>query len=573
MKKIEELRSYRWFHGTELIEFRHNSRLKQMGYSKADFAGKPIIGIINTWSDLNPCHQHFRQRADDVKRGVLQAGGFPVELPAMSLTESYMKPSPMIYRNFLSMEVEELLRSQPIDGAVLMGGCDKTTPALLMGAFSMDIPAIFVPAGPMLRGTWAGKILGSGTDQIRYTEERRAGTITDEELEEIENGIARSPGVCMTMGTASTMTSLAEALGLSLPGAASIPAVDSNHPRMASDSGRRIVEMVFEDLKPSDILTEKSFENAMIASMALGGSTNAIIHLIAMAGRIGIKLTLDQFDEISSRSPMLANIKPSGEYLMEDFFYAGGLKALLNQLGDLLHLDVLCASGKTLREQIAGAEVYNAEVIRSLDNPVEKAGSTVILRGNLAPNGCVLKQAAADKKLLQHKGPAVVFENYADMKARLDDEDLDVSADSVLVLKNAGPTGAPGMPEWGSLPLPKKLLRQGVRDMVRISDSRMSGTAFGACILHVSPESHAGGPLALVQNGDIIELDTAKRKLTLHVEVEELEKRREALPPPEVYYKRGYGSLYTEHVTQADQGCDFPFLAHGPKTPDPRIYG
>ncbi len=573
MKKIEDLRSYRWFHGTELVEFRHNSRLKQMGYSKADFAGKPIIGIVNTWSDLSPCHQHFRQRAEDVKRGVLQAGGFPVELPAMALTETYMKPSPMIYRNLLSMEVEELLRSQPIDGAVLMGGCDKTTPGLLMGAFSMDIPAIFVPAGPMLRGAWGGKILGSGTDQIKYTEERRAGTITDEELEEIENGIARSPGVCMTMGTASTMTSLAETLGLSLPGAASIPAVDSNHPRMASDSGRRIVDMVFEDLKPSSILTEKSFENAMIASMALGGSTNAIIHLIAMAGRIGLKLTLDQFDAISSRTPMLANIRPSGEYLMEDFYYAGGLKALLNQLDELLNLDAICVSGMTLGEQIKGAKVFDDKVIRSLDNPVEKAGSTVILSGNLAPNGCVLKQAAADKNLLQHKGPAVVFENYADMKARLDDEDLEVRAESVLVLKSAGPKGAPGMPEWGSLPIPKKILRQGVRDMVRISDSRMSGTAFGACILHVSPESHAGGPLALVQNGDIIELDTANRKLTLHVDDEELEKRREALPPPEVYYKRGYGLLYSENVTQADQGCDFPFLAHGPNTPDPRIYG
>ncbi len=572
MKKIEDLRSYRWFHGDPLKELRHKSRMKQMGYANEEFVDKPIIAIINTWSDLSPCHQHFRQRAEDVKRGVFHAGGFPVEIPAMSLTETFMMPTPMLYRNFLSMEVEELLRSQPVDGAILMGGCDKTTPGLLMGAFSMDLPCLFVPAGPMLKGNWAGKTLGSGTDQFKVLQEERAGTIGAAEIEAIENGIARSPGHCMTMGTASTMTSIAETLGLTLPGAASIPAVDANHARMAMESGKRLVRMVFEDLKPSRFVTRKSFENAMVASMALGGSTNAIIHLIAMAGGLNVKVTLDDFEAISKKTPLLANIQPSGAYLMEDFYFAGGLPALLNRLRDLLHLNERCVSGKTLGEQIDGAPVYNDDVIRSVDSPIEAAGSTVILYGTLAPHGCVLKRAAADKRLLQHRGPAVVFENYKDLKARIDNEDLEITPESIIVLKNAGPRGGPGMPEWGQIPLPKKLLKNGVRDMVRISDARMSGTSFGTCILHVCPESHAGGPLGLVETGDIIELDTDKRRLDLLVEPATLEERRQRAAPPDPRYQRGYGALYCNSVTQADQGCDFPFLAHGPATPEPSIF-
>lgn len=572
MKKIEELRSYRWFNGDPLKELRHKSRMKQMGYDNSEFVNKPIIAIINTWSDLSPCHQHFRQRAEDVKRGVYHAGGFPVELPAMSLTETFMMPTPMLYRNFLSMQVEELLRSQPIDGAVLMGGCDKTTPGLLMGAFSMDIPCLFVPAGPMLKGNWAGKTLGSGTDMFKYLQEERAGTIGPAEIEAIENGIARSPGHCMTMGTASTMTSIAETLGLTLPGAASIPAVDANHARMAMESGKRCVSMVFEDLKPSSFVTGNSFENAMVASMALGGSTNAIIHLIAMAGRLNLEVALDDFEAVSKKTPLLANIQPSGTYLMEDFYFAGGLPALLNRLRSLLHLGEKCVSGKTLGEQIEGSPVHNDEVIRDLDNPVEAAGSTVILYGTLAPHGCVLKRSAADKDLLQHRGPAVVFENYKDLKARVDDDALEVTADSVIVLKNAGPRGGPGMPEWGQIPIPKKLLKQGVRDMVRISDARMSGTSFGTCILHVCPESYAGGPLGLVETGDIIELDTNGRRLDLLVEPHVLEERRKQAPPASPKYQRGYGALYCESVTQANQGCDFPFLHHGPPTPEPSVF-
>ncbi len=572
MKKIEELRSYRWFNGDPLKELRHKSRMKQMGYDNSEFVNKPIIAIINTWSDLSPCHQHFRQRAEDVKRGVFHAGGFPVELPAMSLTETFMMPTPMLYRNFLSMQVEELLRSQPIDGAVLMGGCDKTTPGLLMGAFSMDIPCLFVPAGPMLKGNWAGKTLGSGTDMFKYLQEERAGTIGPAEIEAIENGIARSPGHCMTMGTASTMTSIAETLGLTLPGASSIPAVDASHARMAMESGKRCVSMVFEDLKPSGFVTGNSFENAMVASMALGGSTNAIIHLIAMAGRLNLQVTLDDFEAVSKKTPLLANIQPSGTYLMEDFYFAGGLPALLNRLRSLLHLGEKCVSGKTLGEQIKGSTVHNDEVIRDLDNPIEAAGSTVILYGTLAPHGCVLKRSAADKGLLQHRGPAVVFENYKDLKARIDDNELEVTAESVIVLKNAGPRGGPGMPEWGQIPIPKKLLKQGVRDMVRISDARMSGTSFGTCILHVCPESYAGGPLGLVETGDIIELDTNERRLDLLVEPHVLEERRKIAPPSVPKYQRGYGALYCESVTQANQGCDFPFLHHGPPTPEPSVF-
>lgn len=571
-KQAQDLRSHKWFGADTVRGFGHRSRAKQMGYSLDDIMGKPVIAIINTWSDLNTCHTHFRTRAEEVKRGVWQAGGFPVELPAISVSETYMKPSPMMYRNLLAMDTEELLRSQPVDGAVLMGGCDKTTPGLLMGALSMNIPIIYLPAGPMLRGNWNGQVLGSGSDVWKYWAERCAGTITDETWSEMEDGIARSAGICMTMGTASTMTAIAESLGLTLPGASSIPAVDANHSRMATNCGRRIVEMVWEDLKPSDILTEKSFENGITADMAIGGSTNAIIHLVAMAGRAGIKLDLKKFDEIAQRTPMVANIRPSGQFLMEDFYYAGGLRALLNQIRPLLNVDCLTVNGKTLGENIASAHVANPDVIRSLDNPVSAKGGTAILYGNLAPDGAVIKPTAAEPHLHNHKGRAVVFKDYPDLAARINDENLDVDENSVLVLQNAGPLGGPGMPEWGMLPIPTKLLKKGVRDMVRISDSRMSGTAYGACVLHVSPESFIGGPLAFVRDGDLIELDVPNRKLNLLVSEEELAKRKAEWKQPERRYERGWGALYAAHVTQAHLGCDLDILHAGEPTPDPAIY-
>jgi len=573
MKKTsEQLRSHRWFGVNDMRSFGHRSRTKQMGYALDDFQGKPVIAIINTWSDLATCHSHFRTRADEVKRGVWQAGGFPVELPAMSVTETYMKPSPMMYRNFLAMETEELLRSQPIDGVVLMGGCDKTTPGLLMGAISMNLPAIYLPAGPMLRGNWNGKILGSGSDVWKYWAEKKAGNISDCEWSEMEDGIARSPGHCMTMGTASTMTAIAETLGLSLSGASSIPAVDASHSRMATQCGRRIVEMVWEDRKPRDILTVASFENAITADMAIGGSTNAIIHLIALAGRAGIQLDLKKFDEISQRTPMIANLRPSGEFLMEDFYYAGGLRALLKEVRELLNLDCQTVAGETLGKSIESARVTNDKVIRSLTNPVSASGGTAVLYGNLAPDGAVIKPTAAESHLLKHRGPAVVFADYNDLAARIDDEALLVDENSVLVLQNAGPLGGPGMPEWGMLPIPKKILQKGVRDMVRISDARMSGTAYGACVLHVSPESFIGGPLALVRDGDLIELDVPSRKLELLVEESELSTRRESWQPAPPHYQRGFGALYAAHVTQAHRGCDFDVLEAGPATPEPEIH-
>ena len=573
MKKTpDQLRSQRWFGTNDLRSFGHRSRTKQMGYALEDFQGKPVIAVVNTWSDLTTCHSHFRTRAEEVKRGVWQAGGFPVELPAMPVNETFMKPSPMMFRNFLAMETEELLRSQPIDGVVLMGGCDKTTPGLLMGAISMNVPAIYLPAGPMLRGNWNGQVLGSGTDMWKYWAEKCAGNITDCEWSEMEDGIARSPGHCMTMGTASTMTAIAETLGLTLPGASSIPAVDANHSRMATKCGRRIVEMVWEDLKPRDILTEAAFKNAITADMAIGGSTNAIIHLVALAGRSGIKLDLKRFDEISARTPMIANLRPSGEFLMEDFYYAGGLRALLKEISELLDLSCGTVSGETIGDAINSARVSNAQVIRSVSNPVSSSGGTAILYGNLAPSGAVIKPTAAEPRLLKHRGRAVVFSDYNDLVGRIDAESLDVDSESVLVLQNAGPLGGPGMPEWGMLPIPKKLLREGVRDMVRISDARMSGTSYGACVLHVSPEAFVGGPLALVKSGDWIELDVAARKLDLVVNDEELARRRSAWQPQAPKYERGFGALYSAHVLQADKGCDFDFLLAGRETPEPEIH-
>jgi dihydroxy-acid dehydratase len=571
-KRPEELRSHKWFGVDDLRSFGHRSRIKQMGYSREDWAGKPVIGIINTWSEINSCHTHFRQRAEEVKRGVWQAGGFPIEMPAISLAEPFQKPSTMMYRNLLAMETEELLRSYPCDGVVLMGGCDKTTPALFMGAASMGLPAIFLPAGPMLRGNWRGNTLGSGSDSWKYWAELRAGNIDEKDWEEIEDGIARSPGTCMTMGTASTMMSSADALGLTLPGVSSIPAADSNHSRMATHSGRRIVEMVWDDLKPGDILTEKAFENAITCVMALGGSTNAIIHLIAMAGRLGLKLDLVRFDQISKRTPWLANIRPSGKYLMEDFFYAGGVRGLMGELKDLLHLDCLTVNGKTIGENLKGADIYDTDVICRRETPLSKEGGLAVLDGNLAPNGAVIKQTACDPSLVKHKGPAVVFSDYNDMAARIDDDNLEVTKNSVLVLKNAGPQGGPGMPEWGMLPIPKKLLKQGVRDMVRISDARMSGTSYGTCVLHVSPESFIGGPLALVETGDIIELDIPARKLELHVQEDELIRRKKAWVPRKKKFKRGFGAIYANHITQADVGCDFDVLEGTEATADPEIH-
>ena len=559
-KKPEDLRSHRWYGVKDLRSFGHRSRTAQMGYHRSDYAGKPVIAIINTWSDINPCHSHFKQRVEEVKRGIWQAGGFPVEMPAMSLSEPFQKPTTMLYRNLLAMETEELLRSYPADGCVLMGGCDKTTPALIMGAVSMDLPTIFVPAGPMLRGNWNGNTLGSGSDTWKYWAELRAGNITEEDWQGVEDGIARSPGHCMTMGTASTMTGAVEALGLCLSGASSIPAPDSRHAQMASLTGKRIVDMVWEDLKPSDLLTAASYDNAVRTVLALSGSTNAVVHLIAMARRSGFGLDLDRFDHLARTTPVLANLRPAGKYLMEDFYYAGGLRAMLVQLGDLLDTAQRTVDGRTLGENIAGARIFNEDVIRPRAQALIERDGLAVLRGNLAPDGAVIKPPAMEARLQVHTGRAVVFKDYNDMAARIDDPDLDVDAGSVIVLQNAGPQGAPGMPEWGQLPIPQKLLKQGVRDMVRISDARMSGTSYGACVLHVAPESYVGGPLALVKDGDRITLDVPNRRLDLLIPDAELAERRAAWQAPPPRFERGYGVLYLKHIGQADTGCDFDFL-------------
>ena len=571
-RKPDELRSHRWYGVEDLRAFGHRSRAAQMGYGRDDYAGKPVIAILNTWSEINPCHTHFRARAEEVKRGVWQAGGFPVEMPAMSLSEPFQKPTTMMYRNLLAMEAEELLRSYPADGVVLMGGCDKTTPGLLMGAISMGLPAIFVPAGPMLRGNWRGEVLGSGSDSWKYWDRLRARTLDIGAWHEIEDGIARAPGHCMTMGTASTMTSVTETLGMTLPGAASIPAADSNHSRMAMMSGRRIVDMVWRDVRPADILTPAAFENAIVTATALGGSTNALVHMVAMAGRAGHEITLERFDEIAAMTPTLANIRPSGKYLMEDFYYAGGLRGLMGRLRDRLELSCMTVNGRTLGENLEGAEVYDDDVIRTLGEPVYEAGGLAVLRGNLCPGGAVIKPPAADPRFLKHTGRALVFDDYNHMAARIDSDDLAVDETSVLVLRGAGPVGGPGMPEWGMLPIPKKLLAQGVKDMVRISDARMSGTSYGTCVLHVAPESFVGGPLALVRDGDAIALDVAARRLDLLVDDEELARRRALWVPPKPRYARGYGAMYADHVTQADKGCDFDFLHAGAAVPEPEIH-
>ena len=571
----KKLRSARWFAPDDLRSFGHRSRMMQLGYSEEDFAGKPVIGILNTWSELNTCHSHFPERVKDVKRGVLQAGGFPVEMPSLSVDESFTKPTSMLYRNMLAMETEEMIRSHPLDGVVLMGGCDKTTPGLVMGAISAGVPMIYLPAGPMLSGNYAGKTLGSGSDAWKYWDERRAGNVSDEEWSGVQGGIARSAGVCMTMGTASTMTAITDALGLTLPGASSIPAVDSAHLRMSAACGRRIVEMVAEDLTPNKILSAAAFRNAAIVAMATGCSTNAVVHLIAMARRAGVPMTLDELDALGRVTPLIANVRPSGkDYLMEDFYFAGGLRALMKQIESRLDCSALTVTGCSMGENLEGAKVYNDDVIRSLDNPVYAEGSLAVLRGNLCPDGAVIKPAASDPKFHVHEGPALVFDSYPEMKAAIDDENLDVTPDHVLVLRNAGPLGGPGFPEWGMLPIPKALIKKGHRDMVRISDARMSGTSYGACVLHVAPESFVGGPLALLKTGDIVRLDLPARRLDMLVSEEEIESRRAAWQPPAPRYERGYGYLFSKHVTQADEGCDFDFLQtdFGRSAGEPDIY-
>ena len=553
-------RSREWFDTPELYGWLRQAAFKAEGFTEAAYRGRPIIGVCNSWSELTHCNAHLRQLAEAVKRGVWQAGGFPLEFPVLSLGEYNMRPTTMLYRNLMSMDVEESIRANPLDGVVLLGGCDKTTPALLMGAASADVPALLLTGGPQLKGHWRGEELGSCTDCRRYQLEHRAGRITDEQWAELQGCLLRSPGHCMTMGTASTMAALGEALGMALPGSAAIPAVDSRRLQIAEATGRRVVGLVHEDLRPSHVLTREAFDNAIRTLHALGGSTNAVIHLVALAGRVGLDLPLAHFDELSRTTPFLLDLKPSGRFLMEDFFYAGGVPALLRELAPLLHLDCRTVTGRSLGEDITGAATINREVIRGLQDPLQPEGGLAVLYGSLAPSGAVIKPSAASPQLLTHRGRAIVFEDHDDLERRIDDPDLDVTPDDVLVLRRAGPVGGPGMAEWGFLPLPKKLLQQGVRDMVRLSDARMSGTAFGTVVVHVAPESAVGGPLAAVATGDLIELDVPRRRLDLLLPPEEIARRLAARPRPEPHYRRGYGLLFTEHVLQADQGCDFDFL-------------
>lgn len=569
---MKELRSMRWFAKDDLRSFGHRSRVNQMGYAPEEYIGKPIIVIINTWNDFNTCHTHFKERVEDIKRGVLEAGGFPMEIPVMSVGEQLIKPTSMMFRNFLAMEVEEMLRAFPVDGAVLMGGCDKTTPGVLMGALSFNIPCVYMPGGAMLRGNFKGEVLGSGTDVWKYWDLRQAGYFSECSWRALEMDIARSAGTCMTMGTAATMMIMAESLWLSLPGASCIPAVDSNHRRMARECGFLAVNLVKEDKKPRDVLSRESFENAIKILHAIGGSTNAIIHLLALARRAKIPLELDDFERLGNEIPLLVNLKPSGKYVMEDFYHAGGILALQNILKSKLH-NIPTINGKNLYDNIANAEVYNKEVIYTLQNPLSDEPSLAVLRGNLCPQGAIIKQSACAKHLLKHRGKALVYEDIETLKAEIDRDDLDVDENTVLVLKNAGPLGAPGMPEWGQLPIPKKLLKMGVKDILRISDARMSGTSYGACVLYVSPESFIGGNLALVQNGDMICIDVEKRLLEVELSDEELQRRKEAYKAPVRNYDSGYVKLYTTHVTQAHEGCDFDFLSDGSREgAEPRIF-
>ncbi|WP_460450036.1 L-arabinonate dehydratase [Alsobacter sp. SYSU BS001988] len=571
-RHASDLRSARWFADTTMRAFAHRQRMQQAGWRPSEFVGRPVIAVVNTWSEMSPCHAHLRERAEAVKRGVVRAGGCPIELPAMSLGEVMVKPTTMLYRNFLAMEAEELLRQNPIDGAVLLGGCDKTTPGLLMGAVSVDVPAIFCPAGPMLNGRWRGQTVGAGTHTRKYWDDYRAGALGEGDMTEFEGVSTRSPGTCNTMGTATTMTSLVDALGLTLPGASSIPAMDSAHARMASACGERIVEMVWEDLKPSSVLSQGSLRNALHVNAALGGSTNAVIHMVALARRAGLSIDLDAFDDAARRTPVLANLFPAGANLMEDFYFAGGLLGLMTRIADRLDLHARTVSGGTVGDALARARVDDDDVIRSIDRPVTDQPGLAVLRGNLAPDGAVIKPSAATPGLLTHRGRAVVFDGHAELTARIDDPDLDVDADSVLVLRGAGPVGAPGMPEWGALPIPRKLLAAGVRDMVRMSDARMSGTHYGTCVLHIAPESHVGGPLCLLRTGDEVVLDVPARRLDMLVDDAELARRRAAWTAPPAHFARGYGAIFQNHVTQANQGCDFDILESGARTPEPEIY-
>ena len=553
-------RSREWFDTPELYGWLRRAAFKAEGFSESSYEGKPIIGICNTWSELTHCNSHLRDLAESVKIGVWQAGGFPMEFPVMSLGEYNMKPTTMLYRNLLSMDVEESITANPLDGVVLLGGCDKTTPALLMGAASADIPAILVTGGPQLKGNWKGEELGSCTDCRRYEVELRAGTIDEDDWAELQSCIVRSNGHCMTMGTASTMGTMGEALGMSLPGNAAIPAVDSRRKQHAEEAGRQIVKNVSSDLTPSRIMDEKAFDNAIKCLHAIGGSTNAIVHLTAIAGRVGIDLSLERFDELSKTTPFLLNLKPSGQYLMEDFYYAGGVPALMGRIESILDLDNITVTGRTLGENIAGHLVHNEDIIRPMSNPLDPEGGLAVLYGNIAPTGAVIKPTAASPDLMVHKGKAIVFEDHDDLGNRIDDPDLEVSPDDILVMKNSGPIGGPGIPEWGFLPIPKKILATGVRDMVRLSDARMSGTAFGTVVVHVTPESAGGGPLSAIRDGDMIELDVPNRKLNLLVTDEELAERLNAHKNRAPDFKRGYKWLHAQHILQADKGCDFDFL-------------
>ena len=559
MRDPSTFRSTDWFQGDQYEHLSRRAWLRSEGFSDAAFDGRPVIGICNSWSELTNCNAHLRQVAEAVKRGVWAAGGVPLEFPTISLGEMFMKPTTMLFRNLMSMDVEESITANPIDGVVLLCGCDKTTPAQLMGAASADIPAIMVTGGPMLSGRWNGEPLGSGTDGRKLFEALRAGRIGEEQWAEVEGCISRSAGHCTVMGTASTMASMAESLGMMLSGGAAIPAVDARRYQLAEASGRRIVEMVFEDLTPSCILTREAFENAIRTDMAIGGSTNAVVHLLAIAGRAGVDLCLDDFDRISRETPYIANVKPSGQFLMEDFFYAGGLPCVTKELLPLLHGDSLTVSGRTVADEVQDVQILNRDLIKTLDQPLNAEGGTAILYGNLAPNGAVIKQTAASPHLLRHRGKALVFDRYETLRARIDD-DLDVDENTVMVLQNAGPLGGPGFPEWGHLPIPTKLLKAGVNDIVRVSDARMSGTSFGTDVLHVSPEAAVGGPLAAVRTGDEIELDVPGRRIDLRVDEREIERRLSIRKPPAAHYRRGYGRLFLDQVTQAHLGCDFRFL-------------
>ena len=552
-------RSHSFFNDSGVAGLTHRAFTAAMGFDAADIS-RPVIGICNTYSELNPCNSHLRALAEAVKRGVLQAGGLPLEFPTISLGEIHLSPTSMLWRNLAAMDTEEMLRGNPLDGVVLLTNCDKTTPAALMGAASADIPTIMLSGGPMLNGHFRGEILGACTDCRRYTAEYLAGEIDARTYREVEANLVRSAGHCMVMGTASTMNSLMEALGMALPGNGAIPAVDSRRMHLAAAAGRQIVKLVARGIRPSQILTPQAFDNAITLLHALGGSTNAIVHLPAIAGRAGVDLPLSRFDELSRRTPLIANLRPSGKYQMEDLFYAGGIPAVMKTLLPLLHGEALTVTGQTLAENVADAEVTNTDIIRPLDNPLATEGGLSILRGNLAPDGAVIKHAAASPNLLRHRGPALVFRDVDDLTARIHDAALDVTPAHVLVLQNSGPIGGPGMPEVGNLPIPQKLLKKGIRDMLRLSDARMSGTSYGTIALHIAPESALGGPLALVRDGDEIELDAAARRLRLHVDERELARRREAWSAPEPAFTRGYGQLYLRHVNQAPLGCDFDFL-------------